>query len=166
MGTILNIVQILTGIAAVVSLSFAGIQVRYSRLDREKRYAENVAQWAENNNLVIVNNNKLPVYNAIIVFASNSDTQFDFFSIKHFEELIISPKYIEIVSPGEHSFSQYSHILGDRAAGNERWLPELFFTDSNNVQWRRCKNGKLVRLSSNENYIVQASKLGIILKHV
>lgn len=185
MNTILNVAQIATGIAAVISIFFTMYVYRSQKLDNQVAIAMNISSWniemsqseqeelankanpdffngndnvewhnAPNCHNITMNNNSFPVYNLIIAFVPNyfdlNDTDSLSQKYQHF--------YYEVLTPGK----TMTDFVNDHSMGNGSLVPELYFTDNNNIQWHRSKNGTLKKTT----YIDKAVNLGIILKHL
>lgn len=162
MKEIVEFAQILTGIAAVVSLVFTAYAYRHETQQEQLKVAQNVSTWYEETKPegesgvtyknIVMNNNPFPVYNVIIVWIDN----------KHnlsLEETLRSKNiYYEILSPGEKE----DEFNSPHAMGGEHLVPELFFTDNQSTEWYRDKRGQLKKTA----YIERAVKAGIILGHV
>ncbi|WP_054759873.1 hypothetical protein [Secundilactobacillus collinoides] len=94
-------------------------------------------EWhnAPNCTNITVNKNPFPVYNLIIVFVPNH--------LKFKGNNSLSSQYqcfyYEILTPGKI----ITDFVNDHTLGNGHLIPELYFTDTQNNQWRRSKNGEL-----------------------
>ncbi|MDB1104786.1 hypothetical protein [Lentilactobacillus parabuchneri] len=161
MKDIVEIAQILTGVAAIVSLFFTAYAYRHQKYQEQLQVALNVSTWIKdakdtNNPLkaykILANNNPFPVYNVIWVLVPNDSN----FSLE--KTLKSSHEYFEIVAPGK----KVKPFTNSHSAGNGHRVPELYFTDNQNTEWHRDKRGILKKTS----YLRKAIKLGIVLKHV
>lgn len=178
---ILNLAQVATGFAAILSIIFTIYVYIKQKLDAQLTVAKNVSSWnidatenqlkdcndfvstynkptinnSNNTNNITMNNNPFPVYNTIVVFVPNSIEDSNSLS-KNFKNYQFC--YRETLIPGKSTTS----FFDDHSAGMGHLVPEIYFTDNNNIQWHRSKNGVLKK----ENYVDKAVKSGIILKHL
>lgn len=174
----LPIAQVATGFAAILSIFFTIYVYIKQKLDAQLTVAKNVSSWnidatenqlkdfndfvsAYNNptinnsndaNNITMNNNPFPVYNTIVVFVPNDIEDSNSLS-KNYQYY-----YRETLIPGKSITS----FFNDHSAGMGHLVPEIYFTDNNNIQWHRSKNGTLKK----EHYVDKAVKSGIILKHL
>lgn len=185
MKDFVEIAQIITGFAAIVSIFFTVYAFRSQKIDKQLDTAKNISSWnvtmakdkqeslskeanpgfdgetftdewhnAPNCTNITVNKNPFPVYNLIIVFVPNH--------LKFKGNNSLSSQYqcfyYEILTPGKI----ITDFVNDHTMGSGHLIPELYFTDTQNNQWRRSKNGELKKTA----YLKKAVKLGIIQKHL
>lgn len=174
---VLDIAQVATGVAAILSLFFTIHVYRKQKNDAQLAIASNISSWniaftknkskdfndledalngdkINNSNCsnIIMNGNPFPVYNSIVVFVPNNsqDSNLSFQNHQFY--------YRETLIPGK----SITNFINDHALGMGHLVPELYFTDNNNIQWHRSKNGTLEKV----DYVDKAVKEGIILKHL
>lgn len=174
---VLDIAQVATGFAAILSLFFTIYVYRKQKNDAQLAIASNISSWniaftknkskdfndledalngdkINNSNCsnIIMNGNPFPVYNSIVVFVQNNsqDSNLSFQNHQFY--------YRETLIPGK----SITNFINDHALGMGYLVPELYFTDNNNIQWHRSKNGTLEKV----DYVDKAVKEGIILKHL
>lgn len=159
---IVELFQIATGIGATYGIFLNYNSAKNKNKENKKEVAKNVSCWIrlrskQGKYCVINNNNNLPIYKVYLILYSNNSNidpiDVDSKSIDTFH-------YEEILPPGKFNFSYTDYP----AAGNEHLVPTIYFTDNNNTQWIRKKNGRLEIYKS--NYIEKLSKQGKLLKHV
>lgn len=185
MKNILDISQIATGIAAIVSFFFTIYVYRSQRIDKKLTVAMNVSSWnvamskarqaelaKETNPNFYNNSNSTEWHNAPncsnITVNNNPFPVYNliivfvpnYFDLKGLKPLSREYQcfYHEVLTPGK----TMTDFVNDHTIANGNLVPELYFTDNSNVQWHRSKNGILKETT----YMNKAIQLGIIQKHL